>query len=1206
MYLKKIIISGFKSYTHEIVDQLHPRHNVVVGRNGSGKSNFFGAIEFVLSDEYNNLRQSERVGLINKGASRSGFAFVEIVFENVPDSSVKSNETCIRRTISATKDQYKLNGRNATRKEVVEMLDSIGLATTIPYYIVKQGKINQLATARPAQLLQVLLEIGGVRVYDEKLSEIMKLLHDADKCLKQTRIEYSSVTERLKILSKERKEQEKFEQLDKKHRILQFIVLEKKHQDSVAKLQNLDQKEQAWQEKHRQQTLKISEAIENMNVLKRERKENKIALTHALSKQTYLNEEHISLQKQKAQLELQKKDMEAKLTRETYDREDNKTQLHKRMAEIAQTEEEIKNVLEELKSAQEQKDEYGSQLQKKIEMRNEIVDKLRRGVQFSTREERDDFLKQEIEYALNQIDKMKEGLSDTEKEYRIAVESLEIEKKIGAQEEKRLEQLSKEENLYEIRLSQIKKRLQDSKILLEELLLDEMKHKEELQNCQAQYIDHEHKLRKQIGTRAFQGFQSVRKIVNMVKTQAGEDHPVVKGYYGQVLENFECEEAIYRAVETTAGNKLYYHIVESDAVANEIIALCNKHKLPGEYNFLPLNRLQPVEQVHHKEQAIQPLISLLTFEPKYKLALLQIFGKTVLCDDLERAISTNRQYRLSCVTREGDIVKSGTITGGYRAPVSSKVGQYLILRNLTEKILQLENSLKSKCKQIRNAEALIENNEMQHAAEETKFQSLQQNKVQVQTRLRTFPERYRALEQKCAEKERKNHTLKNDLEMLSRKKVSLERELSTQFISVLSEEDERTIALLDKEIRKIEQLKHEAFNAELQLQTKKVRLENKLNVRLIPSRDALTQSMSGLNCTSINKNMKLNEQNQAMVASKINSLVQDINKLDKQVLEMKETDSKLSSEVKHWEQQQKNAEDAIAIKDANQISHETRKQNLEQEINEYAKQISALGVLPEVERVYRTMTLPMVRDSEPLMKELEQTKKQLNKFSAVNRTAIDEHTRVSQTLKGLSQKMKEAEDSLALYETSIEQLRLQRIDCIERIFNTVNTHFGEIFSKFVPTGCGRLILLTRDDPEDGSKVAKNKKDVVPDRYVGLGLQVSFTTSDGILNGMNSLSGGQKTLVAIALIFAMQKYNPAPFYLFDEIDQALDNKYREAIANEIHTLSENSQFITITFRRELVTGADKCFGVRYQNNISHIGPVPKQQAFDFVVDDTIRD
>uniref|UniRef100_A0A4Y0BM41 Structural maintenance of chromosomes protein n=1 Tax=Anopheles funestus TaxID=62324 RepID=A0A4Y0BM41_ANOFN len=1202
MYLKEIRISGFKSYTHEtVVEQLHPKHNVVVGRNGSGKSNFFCAIEFVLSDEYNNLRQPGRVGLINKGTSKARLdaAFVELVFEKAPISSgnksSEMNEVRIRRTISATKDQYKLNGRIATRKEVVAMLDSIGLSSCNPYYIVQQGKINQLATAHPVELLQVFFEIGGIRVYDEKLKEILKLKQDADTCLKQTRIEYTSLNENFKLLSKERKEQEKFEQLEKKQRGLNMLMLEKKHSDSVAALQHLEQNEKSWEEKQRLYVLQKLEAVENINVLKTNRKENKIALTNALSKHSRLNEDNLYLQKQKAQIELQIKDMEHKLASESNDQKSKQTQLEKLRDEIEQAQQGLKNISDDLKLAQERRDEFNSRLLKKVETRSELIDKQRRGIQFSNQKERDHFLKNEIDYIMKQITQQQESLKETTKEHNIAMEYLENEKQNGIQEQEALTLLMKKEHTYGEHLILIKRRLQESKNLLDEQLAEEIKIKENLQYCKVQNSEQTQKIKKLIGTGAYQGLQSVSKILDMLRSQGGQCHPVVKGYYGQLMENFNCEEAIYRAVETVAGSKLNYHIVESDTVANEIIALCNKNKLPGEFNFLPLNRLKATQQVYPKENAMQPLISLLQFEPKYELAFQHIFGKTLLCDGLEIAATANKQYKLSCVTREGDIVTSGTITGGYRAPSSSKIRQLMHMRDIGQTITDLERDLNSTWKHIKKLQTLMRNDEILQTLEETKLQKLLQRMENIQIKVRAFPERCRKLEEKCEEKERKIRTLTTELEILATKKDSLKRELSTKFICVVSQEDEQIIAQLDQEIRIIKQQQHEAFNAELHVQKQKHKLENKLNSKLIPTRDALTALLKNLDCTTLTQQMELYQQQQQTLTNKINSLVQDINTIDRQVCEIRNKDKKIAEELECWNQQLRQAEERIEIKDTNQVAFETRKCSLEEEIRQYAEQINALGVLPAIDPVFQKMPLPK------LMKELEQTNKQISKFSSVNKAAVDEHTRVAQSLKGLDRKLKETEDARALHESSIQQLRAQRVDCIENIFTKVNANFSEIFSKFYPAGCARLILQTTENESKGDE----NEDVL-DRYVGLGLQVSFMESEGFLNGVNALSGGQKTLVAITLILAMQRYNPAPFYLFDEMDQALDSSHRRVIADEIRKLSESSQFITITFRRELLEHAHKHFGVRYQNNISHIGPVSKQQALDFVTDATIRE
>jgi len=123
-----------------------------------------------------------------------------------------------------------------------------------------------------------------------------------------------------------------------------------------------------------------------------------------------------------------------------------------------------------------------------------------------------------------------------------------------------------------------------------------------------------------------------------------------------------------------------------------------------------------------------------------------------------------------------------------------------------------------------------------------------------------------------------------------------------------------------------------------------------------------------------------------------------------------------------------------------------------------------------------------------------------------------------------------------------------------------------------------------------------------DTCTGIGIVVSFNGNNHELREMNQLSGGQKSLVALALIFAIQKCDPAPFYLFDEIDQALDATHRKAVADMIHELAGEAQFITTTFRPELLEHANKFYGVKFRNKVSHVVCVTREEAYDFVEDD----
>lgn len=178
-------------------------------------------------------------------------------------------------------------------------------------------------------------------------------------------------------------------------------------------------------------------------------------------------------------------------------------------------------------------------------------------------------------------------------------------------------------------------------------------------------------------------------------------------------------------------------------------------------------------------------------------------------------------------------------------------------------------------------------------------------------------------------------------------------------------------------------------------------------------------------------------------------------------------------------------------------------------------------------------------------------------------------------------------------------LEQRKMEAIQFTFKQVCKYFTEVFKKLVPAGRGKLVMKTVDH-EDGREIGP--EDTNSDHYTGIGVRVSFTESDSEMREMNQLSGGQKSLVALALIFAIQKCDPAPFYLFDEIDQALDAQHRKAVATMIHELSREAQFITTTFRPELLEHANKFYGVKFRNKVSHIECVGREVARDFVEDD----
>lgn len=181
----------------------------------------------------------------------------------------------------------------------------------------------------------------------------------------------------------------------------------------------------------------------------------------------------------------------------------------------------------------------------------------------------------------------------------------------------------------------------------------------------------------------------------------------------------------------------------------------------------------------------------------------------------------------------------------------------------------------------------------------------------------------------------------------------------------------------------------------------------------------------------------------------------------------------------------------------------------------------------------------------------------------------------------------------------MNNLEMRKVEAIQFTFRQVANNFTKVFKKLAPQGSGHLVLRTSNDHNGENSLNEVS---TSDDFTGIGIRVSFTGGDAEMREMNQLSGGQKSLVALALIFAIQKCDPAPFYLFDEIDQALDAQHRKAVADMIHELSDNAQFITTTFRPELLEKAHKFYGVRFRNKVSHVDCVTREVARDFVEDD----
>lgn len=247
----------------------------------------------------------------------------------------------------------------------------------------------------------------------------------------------------------------------------------------------------------------------------------------------------------------------------------------------------------------------------------------------------------------------------------------------------------------------------------------------------------------------------------------------------------------------------------------------------------------------------------------------------------------------------------------------------------------------------------------------------------------------------------------------------------------------------------------------------------------------------------------------------------------------------------------------------------------------------------------------------------------LKKYSHVNKKAFEQYENFTKQRRTLTDRQAELDTSRKAIEDLIDILDQRKDEAIERTFKQVSKAFSEVFVQLVPAGRGVLVIQRKSDKEAGRRsgyddesddqadrrngaASRHKRSNV-ENYTGVGISVSFNSKHDEQQRIQQLSGGQKSLCALALVFAIQQCDPAPFYLFDEIDANLDAQYRTAVAEMLKKLSGKGgesgegggQFICTTFRPEMVLVAEKCYGVSYSNKTSSIDVVDREAALDFV-------
>jgi structural maintenance of chromosome 3 (chondroitin sulfate proteoglycan 6) len=671
----------------------------------------------------------------------------------------------------------------------------------------------------------------------------------------------------------------------------------------------------------------------------------------------------------------------------------------------------------------------------------------------------------------------------------------------------------------------------------------------------------------------------------------------------------DCDEKFFTAVEVTAGNSLFNVVVENDDISTKIIRHLNSLK-GGRVTFLPLNRIKAPRVNYPKDSDAIPLLKKLKFDSKFEPALGQVFGRTVVCRDLNVATRVAKNDDLDCITMEGDQVsRKGGMTGGFYDHRRSKLRFMNIIMQNTKSINEKEKELEDVRRQLQVIDQQITQLVTEQQRLEADWTLCKLQVEQLKQEIANANKQKHAIHKAIEYKEKLLGDIRTRIDQVRSSMSMKEAEMGTELVDHLTPEEREQLSKLNPEIKDLKEKKF-AYQADrIERETRKAELEANIATNLKRRITELQATIASIDDDSLPSSAGTKEQelddaklsvNEA--AKELKSVCDSIDEKTKQIKKIKDEKAKL-----------KTLEDDCkgTLQDLDKKLEElfSLRNTLLAKQDEYTKKIRGLGPLSS--DAFDTYKRKNIKE---LQKMLHRCSEQLQQFSHVNKKALDQYVNFTEQREELQNRQAELDAGDEKIKELITVLDQRKDESIERTFKGVAHHFRDVFSELVQDGYGNLIIMKKkdldnddedDDDDDGGREAVTEGRV--EKYIGVKVKVSFT-GQGETQLMKQLSGGQKTVVALALIFAIQRCDPAPFYLFDEIDAALDPQYRTAVGNLIRRLADDygTQFITTTFRPELVRVADKIYGVFHKNRVSIVNVISKDQALDFIEKDQSHD
>ena len=1167
MYLKAIEMQGFKSFPDKTVLNFGKGITAVVGPNGSGKSNLSDAMRWVLGEQSTkNLRGSKMEDVIFSGTdSRRAVGFAEVTLKldnsDMALNNPKKEVTVTRRYYRSGESEYKINGEQARLKDIHELFMDTGLGRD-GYSMISQGKVETLISGKSDDRRDMLEEAAGISHYRYRRADAMRRLNQAEENLLRLRDILTELETRVGPLKTQSEKAQKFlEYAGEKKNLeigLWLYTIEKTKND----LREHEKKITIVDAQYGEVCKSLEEITEKIDSSFAETQRITVAVDEIRRACAQLEEQASLLESQIAVQEntiLHNNETIERIEREKTEENDTDTEIGTQIADAE------KSIAELEASIEEKKAELNSFTGELDVLSNENSKSAQRSVELSEK-----MSALSLEIADNRVVSSTAASSVEEIENRISVIDELTESRKSVLETLQTQCKEAEEELERIveRNTELNNSLSGIELLATKRKekLDKLKDQENILRNDIQFKNSRIAMLSDL-EKNMEGYQgSVKAVMREVR------RGVLKGIHAPVSQIITVKDKYSSAIETALGAQIQNIVTDTENDAKKAIGFL-KESHAGRATFLPLTAIKG-KVLDEKDLDdcfgyINLACELVQYDKKYTEIIRSLLGRTVVAEDLDAAIAIAKKYnyKFKIVTLDGQVVNAGgSMTGGAKLQNAGILSRGNEIEKLKASLNESKEDLEILLKDMEAQQESFSSAYAELEGCKAEIISLGEEKIRVEGVLalrkgnfeNTLQTQTLADEEKAQLTDRIK-TINDGASSANEKLVTLQAELDKveAELSALTGDRESLREKREKLTADAAQINLSIATAEKEIEAKKEEIE-RLQNRSTSHKDKLSQLDSEIE--------EINKRNEE-IRERIEVLNGEAEGLRTQSSASKEQVASLISKREQYEQEngklrilerEKTEEREKLGGEKARLSE--RKETMEKEFEDIQNKLYDEYELTKREAEELDI---VIEDIPEAKKRLNELKSKIRGLGNVNVSAIEEYKEVSERYTFMHTQVSDVEKSKAELIKLINELTGKMGVQFKEQFDKINFSFAQTFSELFGGGKASLVLTDESD------------------VLECDIDIKVQPPGKNVQNISLLSGGEKGLSAIALLFSILKVNPCPFCIFDEVEAALDDVNVARYASYVRRMTNNTQFILITHRRGTMEEADMLYGVTMQ-------------------------